>query len=132
MESNNFKIGEEVNLKVYDYDEDGNESSKEIRGKVYQITNDFVVIDNGYYKESFKYSEFKRDESKVNDNDPYDLSIKSYSQDITNKCVEDIKNEGKGIVFNKEQLGVVLEKLANDKILYSVVPNERIFYIKKI
>ena len=57
MNKNNFILGENIITRIYSYDDQGTEYSREIKGKICQITNDFVVIDNGKYKESFKYSE---------------------------------------------------------------------------
>lgn len=55
MNKDYFKLGEEIEKKIYNYDDQGNEYCKTIKGKVFQITNHFVVIDNGFYKEAFKY-----------------------------------------------------------------------------
>ena len=56
MRKEDFKLGESVQLNTYSYDDQGNEYTREVKGKVCQITNSFIVLDNGNYKESFKYS----------------------------------------------------------------------------
>ena len=56
MKKNEFKLNENVELIIYSYDDNGTEYTRNIIGKVCQITPSFIVIDNGKYKESFKYS----------------------------------------------------------------------------
>lgn len=57
MKKNGFKLNQNVDLIVYNYDDSGVEYIRNISGKVCQITESFIVIDNGKYKECFKYSE---------------------------------------------------------------------------
>ena len=80
MNKNNFILGENIITKIYSYDDQGTEYSREIKGKICQITNDFVVIDNGKYKESFKYSEFEKCTPGNIENEPYDLSLETYKK----------------------------------------------------
>lgn len=61
MSSDDFKVGEKIKMNVYEYDEEGLENSRLIKGLVHQITKYFVVVDNGFYKECFAYNEFERE-----------------------------------------------------------------------
>ena len=125
-----FKLGENVQLITYSYDDQGNEYSREVKGKICQITNYFIVLDNGNYKESFKYCDFQKCTPGTVENEPYDLSLESYSEDIISNCIRDITSGKEGIVFNKEQLDKVFSKV--NKKHYSVKKTNEIYYINKI
>ena len=43
MKKDDFKLGENVQLITYSYDDQGNEYSREVKGKICQITNSFIV-----------------------------------------------------------------------------------------
>lgn len=108
----------------------GGEYIKEVKGKVIQITNSFIVIDNGNYKESFKYSEFTKCSVGEMENEPYDLLLESYTTDIVGQCLQLINQGDEGYVFNYEQLKEVINNiLPND---YVTRENNNIYYIKKI
>ena len=107
MKKDDFKLGENVQLTTYSYDDQGNEYTREVKGKVCQITNSFIVLDNGNYKESFKYCDFQKCTPGTVENEPYDLSLESYSEDIISNCIRDIMSGKEGIVFNNEQLDKV-------------------------
>lgn len=128
IDKNYFNLKEFVEKKIYEYDDQGNKYTKLIKGIVYQITNDFVVIDNGIYKEAFKYCQFEENQNMDTEDIPYDLSLESYSKDIIKECIDNIKKDGEGIVFNKVQLEDVLNELGNQD--YSVEQKDKIFYIK--
>lgn len=130
MEKRDFILGENIIINIYKYDDQGKEYVKEIKGKVIQITNDFVVIDNGKYKESFKYSEFNKKESCFLNNEPYDLSLKTYETDIINQCLSDFYNGETGYVFNKRQLEKVFEKIGSSSCFF--YEEDNIYYIKKV
>ena len=130
MKKDDFKLGENVQLITYSYDDQGNEYSREVKGKICQITNYFIVLDNGNYKESFKYCDFQKCTPGTVENEPYDLSLESYSEDITSNCIRDITSGKEGIVFNKEQLDKVFSKV--NKKHYSVKKTNEIYYINKI
>lgn len=130
MNKDYFKLGEEIEKKIYNYDDQGNEYCKTIKGKVFQITNHFVVIDNGFYKEAFKYSEFQPDTPFETNEAPYDLSLESYSQDIIKECIEKLNKNQKGTVFNLNQLNQVINLYFEDKD-YIVEEDSNIFYIRK-
>lgn len=127
MEKEDFKLGEYIQSTVYDYDDQGIEYSRQIRGRVRQITDHFVTLDNGIYKESFNYCSFKRYDSSNLSSKPYDLSVEGYFQDVVEKCVEDIRNSKQGIVFNKTQLNKV--GLMIDLSKYDIKEQNEIYYI---
>lgn len=130
MRKEDFKLGESVQLNTYSYDDQGNEYPREVKGKVCQITNSFIVLDNGNYKESFKYCDFQKCTPGTVENEPYDLSLESYSEDIISNCIRDITSGKEGIVFNNEQLDKVFSKV--NKKHYSVKRANEIYYINKI
>lgn len=130
MKKDDFKLGENVQLTTYSYDDQGNEYSREVKGKICQITNYFIVLDNGNYKESFKYCDFQKCTPGTVENEPYDLSLESYSEDIISNCIRDITSGKEGIVFNNEQLDKVFSKV--NKKHYSVKRANEIYYINKI
>lgn len=130
MKKDDFKLGENVQLITYSYDDQGNEYSREVKGKICQITNYFIVLDNGNYKESFKYCDFQKCTPGTVENEPYDLSLESYSEDIISNCIRDITSGKEGIIFNKEQLDKVFSKV--NKKHYSVKKTNEIYYINKI
>jgi len=130
MRKEDFKLGESVQLNTYSYDDQGNEYTREVKGKICQITNYFIVLDNGNYKESFKYCDFQKCTPGTVENEPYDLSVESYSEDIISNCIRDITSGKEGIVFNKEQLDKVFSKV--NKKHYSVKKTNEIYYINKI
>lgn len=135
MRKENFILGENIITRIYSYDDQGTEYSREIKGKICQITNDFVVIDNGKYKESFKYSEFERCTPGNIENEPYDLSLETYKEDIIQNCIEDVTKKGNGFVFTKEEADKVVEyietiNVENNK--YIVNQKDGIYEISKI
>lgn len=130
MKKDDFKLGENVQLITYSYDDQGNEYSREVKGKICQITNYFIVLDNGNYKESFKYCDFQKCTPGTVENEPYDLSLESYSEDIISNCIRDITSGKEGIVFNNEQLDKVFSKV--NKKHYFVKRANEIYYINKI
>ncbi len=129
MKKDNFKLGENVELSIYNYDDQGNEYTRRIKGVVIQITNSFIVIDNGYYKESFKYSEFTKCTPGNIENQPYDSSLENYFQDIITQCIKNIMSNKEGIVFNNEQLEQVFSSINKED--YKVKETDGIFYINK-
>lgn len=115
MKKNNFLVGENVNLTIYNYDDSGVEYTKVVSGRVCQTTASFIVIDNGKYKESFRCSELYPQKCKEVKGEPYDLSIDNYKEDIVLQCLNDINKKGKGFVFTKEQAEEVKPHLTNGK-----------------
>ena len=61
-----------------------------------QVTKDFIVLDNGVYNESFKYSEMVRQNKIQPSDEPYDLKVETYETDIINSCINSIKKEISG------------------------------------
>lgn len=132
MNKENFEVGKETEIKIFWYDEDGNRFSKIIKGKVKQITNDFIVINNGIYNESFKYSELIEDNEIQPYVDTYDLSIESYEKDIIEKCIDNIKNDITGYVFNNQQAREILDFLNQNQYKYKSEIKNGIYFFKKI
>ena len=130
MKKDDFKLGESVQLNTYSYDDQGNEYTREVKGKVCQITNSFIVLDNGNYKESFKYCDFQKCTPGTVENEPYDLSLEVYEEDVINQCFENFCKGEKGYVFNQRQLNKVLEKIGS--IPCSYYEKDSIFYVKKV
>ena len=130
MNKNDFILGENIKFDIYEYDDRGTEYIKTKVGKVIQKTNSFVVIDNGKYKESFKYSQFEKCTPGNVEGEPYDQCLENYKGDVINKCLEDFKNVGEGYVFNFDQLNKVIRKIATNKFITREENN--IYYIKKI
>jgi hypothetical protein len=132
MNKKNFEVGKETEIKIFWHDEDGNKFSKIIKGKVKQITNDFIVINNGIYNESFKYSELIEDNEVQPYVDTYDLSIESYEKDIIEKCIDNIKNDITGYVFNNQQAREILDFLNQNQYKYKSEIKNGIYFFKKI
>ena len=132
MNKENFEVGKETEIKIFWYDEDGNRFSKIIKGKVKQITNDFIVINNGIYNEIFKYSELIKDNEVQPYVDTYDLSIESYEKDIIEKCIDNIKNDITGYVFNNQQAREILDFLNQNQYKYKSEIKNGIYFFKKI
>lgn len=130
MNKNDFILGENVIFTIYEYDEDNNEKSKEIKGKVYFKNSSFVTIDNGYYKESYKYCQMNRIKNKDTIGDSYDLSLEAYQEDIVENCIEDVLKGKEGFVFNYEELNKVIKRIKSAKFITREEDN--IFYIKII
>ena len=124
-----FEIGKNVKFNVVEYDDQGNKYTKIIEGKVVQVNDKFVTIDNGKYKESYLLSSIENNIKSVLEEEPYDLSIDSYENDIVKDCVNNVKNNKDGYVFNSKQLNEAIN-LINDNSNIVVVEEDGIYYIK--
>ena len=124
-----FEIGKNVKFNVVEYDDQGNKYTKIIEGKVVQVNDKFVTIDNGKYKESYLLSSVENNIKSVLEEEPYDLSIDSYENDIVKDCVNNVKNNKDGYVFNSKQLNEAIN-LINDNSNIVVVEEDGIYYIK--
>lgn len=130
LSKENFKINEKVeDLKIYRYDDQNNEYIRKVNGTIYQITDNFIVIDNGKFKESFQYSELCPSENNEVI-EPYDTSLETYEDNIVEECLEDVNNGKKGKLFTIEQLNkfMALTKSQN----YHIMSEDSIIYIEKI
>lgn len=126
-----LKVGNEVeDLKIYNYDDQGNEYIRKISGEIIQVTDKFIVVDNGKFCESFKFSELEKGNKNLDSEEPYDLSVESYSNDIVQNALEDIKKGKEGYVFNFHQVGEVINKLKPAQCSYR--EENSIFYIKVV
>lgn len=132
MNKENFEVGKKVEIEIFWYDEDGNKFLKKVNGIIMQVTKDFIVLDNGVYNESFKYSEMVRQNKIQPSDEPYDLKVETYETDIINSCINSIKKEGTGYVLNKEQQEKVIKMLCEQKIEFLCQEKDGTYYFKKI
>lgn len=126
----NFKIGDKINTNIYEYDELNIKHTKPIKGTVTQITKHFVVIDNGKFKECFKYSVFTPSKTEP-DIAAYDQSLGSYQDEIVENCIEDLNTNGKGFVFNMKQVEMVVNS-GKIKVSYIIKQDDGMIYFQKI
>lgn len=129
MKKNEFKLNQNVDLIVYNYDDSGVEYIRNIFGKVCQITESFIVIDNGKYKECFKYSELYPQKHKIVKGEPYDLSIDNYKEDVINTCLLELERKRKGFVFTRKQIEEVQNRIKDGK--YNIRKFNGIYIIEK-
>lgn len=132
MNKENFEVGKKVEIEIFWYDEDGNKFLKKVNGIIMQVTKDFIVLDNGFYNESFKYSEMVRQNKIQPSDEPYDLKVETYEADIVNSCINSIKKEGTGYVLNKEQQEKTIKLLCEQKIEFLCQEKDGTYYFKKI
>ena len=64
--------------------------------------------------------------------DTYDLSIESYEKDIIEKCIDNIKNDITGYVFNNQQAREILDFLNQNQYKYKSEIKNGIYFFKKI
>lgn len=130
LSQRNFKIGDEINTNIYEYDELNIKHTELVKGTVTQITKHFVVIDNGKFKECFKYSVFTPSEAEP-DTSAYDQSLGSYQDEIVENCIEDLNTNGKGFVFNMEQVEMAVNS-GKIKVSYIIKQDDEMIYFQKI
>lgn len=129
MKKEDFKVGDVIDTEVYTYADSEIYYTRKVKGVVYQITNAFVVIDNGYYKESFQYREFVTNDTPTVLENPYELDVETYANNIVDQCVKDFQAEGEGYVFNYSQVSKVIAKILPEE--YRIDEEENIYYIRK-
>lgn len=129
MDKKDFKVGESVRLEVYNYDSDGCLYKVIKEGKVIQLTDCLIVINNGLYNESFQYTSLSQLEP-CQTREAYYSSLQTYQTDIVEKCVERFKEGKEGYVFNLKQVHEALKLIYPDK--YSIRQQDNIYFIKKI
>lgn len=130
LSQKNFKIGNEINSNIYEYDELNIKHTKLVKGTITQTTKYFVVIDNGKFKECFKYSVFTPSEDEI-DSSAYDQSLESYQDEIVENCIEDLNTNGEGFVFNMEQVEMVINS-GKIKVSYIIKQDDDLIYFQKI
>ena len=133
LDKSKFKIGENTKITVFWYDTWKGQMSKEVEGIIQQVTDEFIVINNGKYNETFRYSELINKNDVQPEREPYDLKIENYEEDIIERCKRTIK-KGKawGYVFNmgqKEKITTLLNKMNINFISFE---DDGIYYFKKI
>lgn len=105
-----YKVGEKVKLTIYDVDSLNVRYEKIVEGKVIQITDKLITIDNGKFKETFKLSQLVK-ENEVQPSEPYDLDEENYAEDIVEDCIEALADGKCGYLFNSDQLKDLYEKI---------------------
>ena len=133
LDKSKFKIGENTKITVFWYDTWKGQMSKEVEGKIQQVTNEFIVINNGKYNETFRYSELINKNEIQPEREPYDLNIENYEEDVIERCLKIIK-KGKhcGYVFSIEQKEKVEDLLAKLNIKFISFIEDGIYYFKKV
>lgn len=133
LDKSKFKIGENTKITVFWYDIWKGQMSKEVEGKIQQVTNEFIVINNGKYNETFRYSELINKNEIQPEREPYDLNIENYEEDVIECCLKMIK-KGKhyGYVFSIEQKEKVEDLLNKLNIKFISFIEDGIYYFKKV
>lgn len=133
LDKSKFKIGENTKITVFWYDTWKGQMSKEVEGKIQQVTNEFIVINNGKYNETFRYSELINKNEIQPEREPYDLNIENYEEDVIERCLKIIK-KGKyyGYVFSIEQKEKVEDLLNKLNIKFISFIEDGIYYFKKV
>lgn len=105
-----YKVGEKVKLIIYDIDSLNVRYEKIVEGKVSQITDKLITIDNGIFKETYKLSQLVK-ENKIQPSEPYELDEENYAEDIVEDCIEALANGKCGYLFNSDQLKDLYKKI---------------------
>ena len=106
----NYKVGEKVKLTIYDIDSLNVRYEKIVEGKVSQITDKLITIDNGTFKETYQLSQLVK-ENKIQPSEPYELDEENYAEDIVEDCIEALENGKCGYLFNSDQLKDLYKKI---------------------
>lgn len=125
---NDYEKGKYISFEVYVYDDNGRYLTYKKEGTIVQVTDYFIVINNGFYNESFKFSEMIKEKKGMNLRDAYNLDEVSYEDDIIEKCINMVKKGKEGYVFTYDQLNKVIEKFKYDD--YSIRQEGNICFIK--
>ena len=105
-----YKVGEKVKLTIYDIDSLNVRYEKIVEGKVSQITDKLITIDNGIFKETYQLSQLVK-ENKIQPSEPYELDEENYAEDIVEDCIEALANGKCGYLFNSDQLKDLYKKI---------------------
>lgn len=105
-----YKVGEKVKLTIYDIDSLNVRYEKIVEGKVSQITDKLITIDNGIFKETYQLSQLVK-ENKIQPSEPYELDEENYTEDIVEDCIEALENGKCGYLFNSDQLKDLYKKI---------------------
>lgn len=105
-----YKVGEKVKLTIYDIDSLNVRYEKIVEGKVSQITDKLITIDNGTFKETYQLSQLVK-ENKIQPSEPYELDEENYAEDIVKDCIEALANGKCGYLFNSDQLKDLYKKI---------------------
>ena len=105
-----YKVGEKVKLTIYDIDSLNVRYEKIVEGKVSQITDKLITIDNGTFKETYQLSQLVK-ENKIQPSEPYELDEENYAEDIVEDCIKALANGKCGYLFNSDQLKDLYKKI---------------------
>ena len=105
-----YKVGEKVKLTIYDIDSLNVRYERIVEGKVSQITDKLITIDNGIFKETYQLSQLVK-ENKIQPSEPYELDEENYAEDIVEDCIEALANGKCGYLFNSDQLKDLYKKI---------------------
>lgn len=105
-----YKVGEKVKLTIYDIDSLNVRYEKIVEGKVSQITDKLITIDNGTFKETYQLNQLVK-ENKIQPSEPYELDEENYAEDIVEDCIEALANGKCGYLFNSDQLKDLYKKI---------------------
>ena len=105
-----YKVGEKVKLTIYDIDSLNVRYEKIVEGKISQITDKLITIDNGIFKETYQLSQLVK-ENKIQPSEPYELDEENYAEDIVEDCIETLENGKCGYLFNSDQLKDLYKKI---------------------
>lgn len=108
-----YKVGEKVKLTIYDIDSLNVRYEKIVEGKVSQITDKLITIDNGIFKETYQLSQLVK-ENKIQPSEPYELDEENYAEDIVEDCIEALENGKCGYLFNSDQLKDLYKKIDDE------------------
>lgn len=113
-----YKVGEKVKLTIYDIDSLNVRYEKIVEGKVSQITDKLITIDNGTFKETYQLSQLVK-ENKIQPSEPYELDEENYAEDIVEDCIEALANGKCGYLFNSDQLKDLYKKIDYEVVVES-------------
>lgn len=113
-----YKVGEKVKLTIYDIDSLNVRYEKIVEGKVSQITDKLITIDNGIFKETYQLSQLVK-ENKIQPSEPYELDEENYAEDIVEDCIEALENGKCGYLFNSDQLKDLYKKIDYEVVVES-------------
>ena len=105
-----YKVGEKVKLTIYDIDSLNVRYEKIVEGKVSQITDKLITLDNGTFKETYQLSQLVK-ANKIQPSEPYELDEENYAEDIVEDCIEALENGKCGYLFNSDQLKDLYKKI---------------------
>lgn len=105
-----YRVGEKVELTIYDIDSLNVRYKRIVQGKVIQKTDKLITINNGVYNETYQLNQLIEN-NEIQPSEPYELDEENYAEDIVKDCINALKNGKSGYLFSKNQLEQLYEKL---------------------